>query len=66
MTNWEIKLFGLQTGDTIEGIIQPPKEGEKYFTLLKVTMINGRESNSIRDKVSFEWIILFFEGYCFV
>ncbi len=50
----QIKLFGLKTGDTIEGTIRPPKEGEKYFPLIKVLKINGRSPDYIRDRVPFE------------
>lgn len=50
----QIKLFGLKTGDTIEGAIRPPKEGEKYFALLKVEKINGWHPNDIRDRVHFD------------
>ncbi len=50
----QIKLFGLKTGDTIKGTIRPPKEGEKYFPLIKVLEINGRSPDFIRDRVPFE------------
>ena len=50
----QIKLFGLRTGDTVQGSIRPPKEGEKYFPLIRVELINGREPNEIRDRVPFE------------
>ena len=50
----QIKLFGLKTGDTIKGTIRPPKEGEKYFPLIKVLEINGRSPDYIRDRVPFE------------
>jgi len=50
----QIKLFGLKTGDTVNGIIRPPKEGEKYFPLVKVIEINGRSPEYIRDRVPFE------------
>jgi len=50
----QIKLFGLKTGDTVNGIIRPPKEGEKYFPLVKVVEINGRSPEYIRDRVPFE------------
>ncbi len=50
----QIKLFGLKTGDTIEGAIRPPKEGEKYFALLKVEKINGWTPDEIRDRVHFD------------
>ena len=50
----QIRLFGLKTGDTVRGNVRPPKEGEKYFPLIKVEKINGREPDFIRDRVSFE------------
>ena len=50
----QVRLFGLKTGDTVLGHIRPPKEGEKYFPLIKVSLINGVEPNLVRDRVSFE------------
>ena len=50
----QIKLFGLKTGDVVEGIIRPAKEGEKYFPLVKVSKINGRDAAFVRDRVPFE------------
>ena len=50
----QIKLFGLKTGDVVEGPIRPPKEGEKYFPLVKVTKINGLDSALVRDRVPFD------------
>ncbi len=50
----QIRLFGLKTGDTVLGVIRPPKEGEKYFPLIKVSRINGLSPNIVRDRVSFE------------
>ena len=50
----QIKLFGLKTGDVVEGSIRPPKEGEKYFPLVKVSKINGRDAAFVRDRVPFE------------
>ena len=50
----QIKLFGLKTGDTIIGDIRPPKDGEKYFPLIKVNKINGRSPEYVRDRVAFE------------
>ena len=50
----QIKLYGLKTGDVIEGPIRPPKEGEKYFPLVKVTKINGKNPSVVRDRVPFE------------
>ncbi len=52
----QIKLFGLKTGDTIRGTIRPPKEGEKYFPLIKVDEINGRSPDFIRDRVPFDFL----------
>lgn len=52
----QIKLFGLKTGDTIRGTIRPPREGEKYFPLVKVDSINGRDPGFIRDRVPFEYL----------
>ncbi|MCE2615478.1 MAG: transcription termination factor Rho [Phocaeicola sp.] len=50
----QIKLFGLKTGDVVEGPIRPPKEGEKYFPLVKVNKINGLDPSLVRDRVAFE------------
>ncbi len=50
----QIKLFGLKTGDVVEGTIRPPKEGEKYFPLVKVEKINGRDPAFVRDRVPFD------------
>jgi len=52
----QIKLFGLRTGDTVQGAIRPPKEGEKYFALLKVAFINGRAPQEARDRVPFDYL----------
>ena len=52
----QIKLFGLKPGDTISGVIQPPKEGEKYFPLIRVNEINGLKPEYIRDRVQFEYM----------
>ncbi|WP_341226001.1 transcription termination factor Rho [uncultured Arcticibacterium sp.] len=52
----QIKLFGLKTGDTINGTVRPPKDGEKYFALLKVISVNGKTSEEIRDRVPFEYL----------
>ncbi|HLU16567.1 MAG TPA: transcription termination factor Rho [Edaphocola sp.] len=52
----QIKLFGLKTGDTVKGNVRPPKEGEKYFALLKVATINGRLPEEIRDRVPFDYL----------
>ncbi|HET8803235.1 MAG TPA: transcription termination factor Rho [Aequorivita sp.] len=50
----QIRLFGLKTGDTVLGEVRPPKEGEKYFPLIKVSKINGLNPNVVRDRISFE------------
>ena len=52
----QIKMFGLKSGDTVSGIIRPPKEGEKYFPLVKVTEINGLSPEYVRDRVQFEYM----------
>src|SRR6478735_4278313 len=52
----QIKLFGLKTGDTVYGAVRPPKEGEKYFALLKVETINGKGPDEVRDRVPFEYL----------
>ena len=52
----QIKLFGLKTGDTIHGSIRPPKEGEKYFPLIKVKLINGKEPSEVRDRIPFDFL----------
>jgi transcription termination factor Rho len=52
----QIKLFGLKTGDTVRGQIRPPKEGEKYFALLRVELVNGKTTDQIRDRVPFEYL----------
>ncbi|MDR1415009.1 MAG: transcription termination factor Rho [Odoribacteraceae bacterium] len=50
----QIKLFGLSTGDTVEGTVRPPKEGEKYFPLIKVDKINGKSPEAVRDRIPFD------------
>lgn len=52
----QIKLFGLKTGDTVYGAVRPPKEGEKYFALLKVDTINGKSPEEVRDRVPFDYL----------
>jgi transcription termination factor Rho len=52
----QIKLFGLKTGDTIQGSIRPPKDGEKYFPLIKVEMINGKLPEEVRDRIPFDFL----------
>ncbi len=62
----QIKLFGLKPGDTVTGVIRPPKEGEKYFPLVRVTDINGLAPEYIRDRVQFEYMTPLFpsEKFC--
>jgi transcription termination factor Rho len=62
----QIKLFGLKTGDTIEGSIRPPKEGEKYFPLIKVESINGRSPAFVRDRVPFDHLVPVFPDQKFI
>ena len=50
----QVKLFGLKTGDTVKGVVRPPKEGEKFFPLIRVLKINGHDPQVVRDRVSFE------------
>jgi transcription termination factor Rho len=50
----QIRLFGLKTGDTVKGVVRPPKEGEKYFPLVRVSKINGHDPQEVRDRISFE------------
>ncbi|MEO8403991.1 MAG: transcription termination factor Rho [Chitinophagaceae bacterium] len=52
----QIKLFGLKTGDTVSGAVRPPKEGEKYFALLKVDAINNKSPEEVRDRVPFDYL----------
>ena len=52
----QIKLFGLKTGDTVFGAVRPPKEGEKYFALLKVDAINNKSPEDVRDRVPFDYL----------
>ncbi len=52
----QIKLLGLKTGDTVKGQIRPPKDGEKYFALLKVETVNGKTTEEVRDRVAFEYL----------
>ena len=62
----QIKLFGLKAGDTVNGAIRPPKEGEKYFPLVRVNQINGLKPDYIRDRVQFEYMTPLFpsEKFC--
>lgn len=52
----QIKMYGLKTGDTVKGIIRPPKEGEKYFALVKAEVINGKTPEEVRDRVPFDYL----------
>lgn len=52
----QIKLFGLKTGDTVNGFVRPPKEGEKYFALTKVDFVNGKKPDEIRDRIPFDYL----------
>jgi transcription termination factor Rho len=52
----QIKLYGLLTGDTVLGAIRPPREGEKYFPLIRVDKINGRDPAYVRDRVPFKFL----------
>lgn len=52
----QVKLFGLKTGDTVYGTVRPPKEGEKYFALLKVNTINDKSPDEVRDRVPFDYL----------
>ena len=61
----QIKLFGLKTGDNVTGTIRPPKEGEKYFPLIKVEEINGRSPDYIRDRVPFDYLTPLFPNQKF-
>jgi transcription termination factor Rho len=56
----QIKLFGLKTGDTVFGAVRPPKEGEKYFALLKVDTINAKRPEEVRDRVPFDYLVPLF------
>jgi transcription termination factor Rho len=56
----QIKLFGLKTGDTVKGSIRPPKEGEKYFPLVRVETINGRLPADVRDRIPFDFLVPLF------
>jgi len=61
----QIKLFGLKTGDTVKGTIRPPKEGEKYFPLIKVEKINGKDPVDVRDRIPFDYLTPLFPEYKF-
>ena len=62
----QIKLFGLKTGDTVEGTVRPPKESEKYFPLIKVDHINGRLPEEVRDRVPFDFLTPLFPEEKFI
>jgi transcription termination factor Rho len=57
----QIRLFGLKTGDTVKGVVRPPKEGEKFFPLVRVLKINGHDPQVVRDRVSFEHLTPVFQ-----
>ncbi|HPX59660.1 MAG TPA: transcription termination factor Rho [Bacteroidales bacterium] len=52
----QIKLFGLKTGDIVKGTIRPPKDGEKFFPLLKIDLINGKSTEAVRDRIPFDYL----------
>jgi transcription termination factor Rho len=52
----QIKMFGIKTGDTVNGTVRPPKEGEKYFALIKVDKVNGKRPDEVRDRVPFDYL----------
>lgn len=56
VSHQQIKIFGLKSGDTVTGTVRPPKEGEKYFALLKVQTINGKTPEEVRDRVPFDYL----------
>jgi transcription termination factor Rho len=62
----QIKLFGLKTGDVVKGGVRPPKEGEKYFPLIKVEQINGRDPGFVRDRVIFDYLTPLFPNEKFI
>ena len=62
----QIKLFGLKTGDTVTGIIRPPKESEKYFPLIKISEINGRNPQFVRDRIPFDHLTPLFPDEKFI
>ena len=62
----QIRLFGLKTGDTVKGVVRPPKEGEKFFPLVRVSKINGHDPQVVRDRVSFEHLTPLFPDEKFI
>ncbi|MBF6608242.1 MAG: transcription termination factor Rho [Flavobacterium sp.] len=62
----QIRLFGLKTGDTVKGVVRPPKEGEKFFPLVRVLKINGHDPQVVRDRVSFEHLTPVFPSEKFI
>ncbi len=62
----QIRLFGLKTGDTVKGVVRPPKEGEKFFPLVRVLKINGHDPQAVRDRVSFEHLTPIFPNEKFI
>ena len=61
----QIRLFGLKTGDTVKGVVRPPKEGEKFFPLVRVLKINGHDPQVVRDRISFEHLTPLFPNQKF-
>ncbi|MFM2136804.1 MAG: hypothetical protein RL021_2204 [Bacteroidota bacterium] len=56
VTQHQIKLFGLKTGDTVKGVVRPPREGEKYFPLVRAEMVNGLDLEAARDRIHFDYL----------
>jgi transcription termination factor Rho len=56
LSNSQVRLFGLKTGDTVKGVVRPPKDGEKFFALVKVIKINGHDPQVVRDRIAFEYL----------
>jgi transcription termination factor Rho len=62
----QIKLFGLKTGDTVKGFVRPPKDSEKYFPMIKVESINGRDPSFVRDRIPFDYLTPLFPEEKFI
>ena len=56
VTQQQIKMFGLKTGDTVKGVVRPPREGEKYFPLVRAELVNGLELHVVRDRIHFDYL----------
>lgn len=56
VTQQQIKMFGLKTGDTVKGVVRPPREGEKYFPLVRAELVNGLELSVVRDRIHFDFL----------